>query len=69
VRACKAIIDPYVEKIVETAHRQGTLRPDCTVRDVVWLQVALVGIMDGSPDEPERYRRHLEVFLDEMRTR
>lgn len=67
VRACKAVIDPYIEQIVDAAHRQGTLRLDCTARDIAYLQVALVGIMDSSPNDPEIYRRHLELFLDGVR--
>lgn len=67
VRECKAVIDPYVEQIVEAAHRQGTLRPDCTARDIAFLQVALAGIMDANPETPERYRRHLQFFLDGVR--
>lgn len=69
VRECKATINPYIEHMVDTAHRQGTLRPDCTARDIAYLQVALIGIMDVSPDSPELYRRHLQLFLDGVRAR
>jgi AcrR family transcriptional regulator len=69
VRECKAVINPYVEQMVDAAHRQGTLRPDCTARDIAHLQVALVGIMDASPGAPELYRRHLAFFLDGVRAR
>ncbi|MFF4966177.1 TetR/AcrR family transcriptional regulator [Streptomyces sp. NPDC001037] len=68
VRECKTVIDPYVEQIVSAAHQQGTLRSDCTARDIAFLQVALVGIMDASPESPDLYRRHLELFLDGVRT-
>ncbi|MQY31862.1 TetR/AcrR family transcriptional regulator [Nocardia aurantia] len=68
VRECKTVIDPYVERIVDAAHQQGTLRSDCTARDIAYLQVALVGIMDASPESPGLYRRHLGLFLDGVRT-
>lgn len=67
VRECKAVIDPCIEELVEAAHEQGVLRRDCTARDIAFLQVALVGIMDASPDSPELYRRHLQFFLDGVR--
>ncbi|MEZ0365003.1 TetR/AcrR family transcriptional regulator [Mycobacterium sp. pUA109] len=67
VRECKTMINPYVEQMIDTAHRQGTLRKDCTARDIAHLQVALVGIMDASPGSPEQYRRHLKFFLDGVR--
>lgn len=68
VRECKAVINPYVERMVEAAHEQGTLRTDCTALDIAYLQIALVGIMDANPDSPELYRRHLAFFLDGVRT-
>ncbi|WP_176765739.1 TetR/AcrR family transcriptional regulator [Actinomyces ruminicola] len=69
VRECKAQINPYLEQVIELAHAQGTLRSDCTARDIAYLQVALVGIMDASPDDaPDLYRRHLALFLDGVRT-
>ncbi|MGW0916655.1 SbtR family transcriptional regulator [Streptomyces sp. NPDC002784] len=53
--------------MVELAHQQGTLRPDITARDITYLQVALVGIMDATADDPDAYRRHLALFLDGAR--
>lgn len=67
VRECKAVVNPYVAQVVDLAHAQGTLRIDCTARDITYLQVALVGIMDASPNAPQMYRRHLEFFLDGIR--
>lgn len=63
-RECKAVVNPYVEQAVDAAHRQGVLRADCTARDIVQLQVALVGIMDANPGDPGEYKRHLGFFLD-----
>lgn len=67
VRQCKAAVNPYIEQVVALAHDQGTLRGDCTAGDIAYLQVALVGIMDAAPDEPEIYQRHLAHFLDGVR--
>ncbi|MDO5617240.1 SbtR family transcriptional regulator [Kocuria sp.] len=67
VRECKAVMNPLIEQLVTNAHSQGTLRQDCTARDIALLQLALVGIMDATPQEPEAYRRHLELFLDGVR--
>ncbi|KAA0927030.1 SbtR family transcriptional regulator [Streptomyces apricus] len=67
VQACRAVVDPCLEQVVELAHRQGTLRPDITARDITYLQVALVGIMDATADAPDAYRRHLALFLDGAR--
>ena len=69
VRACKAVVNPYLEQVVDLAHQQGTLRPDCTVLDIAYLQVVLVGIMDASPDSPEASRHPLRLFLDGARFR
>lgn len=69
VRECKATINPYIEQMVDTAHRQGELRRDCTARDIASLQIALIGIMDVNPNSPELYRRHLQLFLDGVRAR
>lgn len=69
VRECKAEINPHFEQVIELAHSQGSLRPDCTARDIAHLRVALVGIMDASPDDAlDFYRRHSVLFLDGMRT-
>lgn len=67
VRAWKELIDPCIEQMVEAARRQGTLRHDCTASDITLLQVALVGIMDATPESPDAYRHHLQMFLDGLR--
>lgn len=69
VRDCRQAINPYLEKIIDAAHQEGTLRADCTVEDILHLQVALVGIMDADPDAgPEPYLRHMRLFLQGIRT-
>lgn len=67
VRECKAVVNPLIDQLVKSAHAQGTLRPDCTSRDIALLQVGLVGIMDATPEDPNAYRRHLALFLDGVR--
>lgn len=63
VRECKALMNPHLRKLVASAHGQGTLRPDCTLDDIVHLQVALVAIMDATEPESGAYERHLAHFL------
>jgi hypothetical protein len=58
---------PCVEQTVGAVHRQGTLRRDCTARDITLLQVALVVIIYATPDSPDVYRRHLQMFLGGVR--
>lgn len=67
VQECHSRMDPHVERLVERAHEQGMLREDVTARDLRILQVALVGVMDATPSEPDAWRRHLEIFLDGVR--
>ena len=67
VQACKAQINPHIEHLIDKAHQQGTLRPDCTARDITLAQIALVGIMDATTAEPDTYKRHLRFLLDGMR--
>ncbi|MFW0786370.1 hypothetical protein AAFP35_17840 [Gordonia sp. CPCC 206044] len=56
-----------IEELVEAGHEQGVLSRDCTARGIAFLQVDLVGILDASPESPERYRRHLQFFRDGVR--
>lgn len=67
VRECKATINPYLKQVVALAHAQGTLRTDCTAKDIALLQVALVGIMNATPNEHDAYQHHLELFLNGVR--
>lgn len=67
VQECKAVVNPYLVQVIELAQAQGTLRLDCTLRDILLLQVALVGIMDATPEDPNAYQRHLELFLHGIR--
>jgi AcrR family transcriptional regulator len=62
-------IAPLIETLVDRARRQGAVRPDLDQSDVVFLQVALSAIMDGSRAvAPDLYRRYLTLFLDGIRT-
>ncbi len=63
-------IDPLVQQMVDKAHEQGTLRSDFDTEDIAYIQVALVAIMDASIEAfPTLYRRHLQLFLDGLRTK
>lgn len=69
VQECRAVVDPHLEILIDRARSQGALRANATARDITLLQVALVGIMDATPGDPDAYRRHLAVHLDGLRKR
>ena len=63
VRECKALMNPHLRRLVASAHEQGSLRADCTLDDIVHLQVALVAIMDATEPESGACERHLAHYL------
>ena len=68
LRDCRALIEPWVQQVIDLAHQQGTLRSDFTFDDVIYIQIALIGVIDASPAEaPHLYERHLALFIDGMR--
>ena len=63
-------IAPIITALVDKAKRQGVVRPDFDQSDVIFIQVALSGIMDRTRAvSPDLYRRYLAMFLDGVTTR
>ena len=61
-------IGPLIEQMVERAKQQGTLRPDFTSTDAIFIQVALAALMDLTRHAaPDLYRRYFTMFLDGLR--
>lgn len=69
VQEARDRISPLITALVERATEAGVVRPDFDQSDVIFIQVALAGIMNASrPVAPELYRRYLTMFLDGIRT-
>lgn len=65
VSEARTRIAPLITELVEKAKRAGVVRADLDQADVIFMQVALSGIMERSRDiEPDLYRRYLTMFLD-----
>ena len=61
-------IAPLIKKMVDRAKQQGILRSDFDQSDVIFLQLALTGVMDSTRTlAPTLYRRYLVMVLDGMR--
>ena len=61
-------IAPLYTKLVDRAKKQGHLRQDFDQTDLVFLQLALAGIMDSTRKlAPALYKRYLGMILDGMR--
>lgn len=62
-------IAPLMVQLVQRAKEQGAIRPDFDQTDIIFMQLGLSAVMDGSRAiEPELYRRYLTMFLDGIRT-
>ena len=70
VAAARDRIAPLIGAIVARAKNEGTVRPDFESTDVIFIQVALAALMDGSVRavSPTLYQRYLALFLDGIRT-
>lgn len=61
-------IGPVLNRLVDRARQQGSLREDLAGTDIVFVQLALAGIMNATREvNPELYRRYLAIFLDGIR--
>jgi AcrR family transcriptional regulator len=61
-------IGPVLNRLVDRARQQGSLREDLAGTDIVFLQLALDAIMNATRDvTPQLYRRYLAIFLDGIR--
>lgn len=59
---------PLIDAIAERAKQGGRLRPDFEGTDIVFIQVALTGLMNRTRTlAPELYRRYLAIVLDGVR--
>ena len=59
---------PVLNRLVDRARQQGSLREDLAGTDIVFVQLALAGIMNATREvNPELYRRYLAIFLDGIR--
>jgi AcrR family transcriptional regulator len=68
LRKARDLNAPLLTEIVERAKQQGSVRPDFDQSDIVFLQLALTGIMDRTRElAPQLYRRYLTMFLDGIR--
>ena len=57
-----------LNRLVERARQQGSLREGLAGTDIVFLQLALDAIMNATRDvTPQLYRRYLAIFLDGIR--
>jgi len=60
---------PLIDAMAERAKHGGRLRPDFEGTDIVFIQVALTGLMNRTRRfAPDLYRRYLTIVLDGMRT-
>jgi AcrR family transcriptional regulator len=69
LRDCSAAL---IQQIIDSAHQEGTLRPDVTFADISLLLIRLSRPLTGPFShtlQHELARRHLELVLDGMRVR
>jgi len=60
---------PMINAMVDRAKHHGPLRPDVEGADIVFIQVALTGLMNRTRKHaPHVYRRYLTMLLDGMRS-
>jgi AcrR family transcriptional regulator len=60
---------PMIDAMAERAKEEGRLRPDFEGTDIVFIQVALTGLMYRTRKlAPDLYRRYLMIVLDGMRS-
>jgi AcrR family transcriptional regulator len=61
-------IGPVLNRLVDRARQQGSLREGLAGTDIVFLQLALDAIMDATREmTPQLYRRYLAIILDGIR--
>ena len=61
---------PLVNAMVERAKEQGAVRADVSGTDLVFLQVALIAVIDLTRElAPDTVRRELGIILDGLRAR
>jgi AcrR family transcriptional regulator len=59
---------PMIDAMAKRAKQVGRLRPDSEGTDIVFVQVALTGLMNRTRTlAPDLYRRYLTIVLDGMR--
>ena len=59
---------PMINAMVDRAKHDGPLRPDVEGTDIVFIQVALTGLMNRTRKlAPQVYRRYLTMLLDGVR--
>ncbi len=63
-----ARVAPLVDRLVEKAQAQGTLRPDLLPSDLPVLQLMIAAVTDHI-GQPELWRRYLTLVVDGMRAR
>ena len=63
-----ARIAPLVDRLVEKAQRQGTLRPDLVPPDLPVLQLMVAAVTDHT-GQPTLWRRYLALVIDGIRAR
>jgi AcrR family transcriptional regulator len=62
-------IAPIITELVAKAKHQGVVRPDFDQSDIIFIEVALSGIMQASRHvSPDLYQRYLTMFLDGVTT-
>ena len=61
-------IAPLMTALVERAQQQGVVRPDFDQTDLIFIQMALSAVTEGTRAlAPDLYRRYLTLFLDGIR--
>ncbi len=64
----RAELTPILQRLIDRAHEQGTLRADVDAADIGYIQCSLSAIMNATQNtDPERYRRHLSLYLEGLR--
>jgi AcrR family transcriptional regulator len=53
-----------LDRLIRRARRAGVVRGDCTQSDIEMILNSTAGLAQRSRDQPEAWRRHLELLLD-----
>ena len=68
VAQARSRVAPLLQRLVERAREQGSVRADLEQSDIIFLQAGLAAIRNLTRSvEPDLFRRYLTVFLDGIR--
>jgi AcrR family transcriptional regulator len=60
---------PLIDRLIDRARQEGTLRPDVTAQDVPLLLLLTSEVaVHSHPTYPDAYRRYLQLFIDGLRS-